>query len=867
MKLTKRILCLILASILLLSLCPAVSAVDDNNLLHFGKVNSYAPGTFSDIAEGIWWTDNIAAAYELDLMKGNADGTFAPKGSISILETIIIACRLHNTYWGIGESFTQGTPWYQVYLDYAQRYGIVRSGQFFDVKAAATRDQFASVLIRSVGEMALPAVNDVPDGSIPDLPSNADCYRAVYTFYRAGILTGSDDIGSFKPESTINRAEAAAIITRIARPELRKSFSLSIPEGDKALSFSLTSDGSGYLVSGCAAAAKTVTIPAYYKGLPVKGIAPGAFKDCQDLTGINVDKNNAYLYSEGGVVFANAPVKTLVCFPPAYDTANYYYVPDGVKAIGAYAFAGMNSLGSLTLPEGVTTMGDCAFAEVRSQTAVFIPDSLTVIGKTILLDQKSNMPFYTSGWDTVFAKYCDANALTMGVVMPETPKATTVPTAVPSHQTENLCPAAERVEYRDSWPHAFDRKHYNLAEDEQKTDAEIFISLGDIWECEFEATGVYGAGYTKKAAVIRAYDEAGNLVGMQQVNGNFSFCFPGAYDFGIEGGEGTGITFVPVQPVYVTGSGNYAIDADKCYRLPDGNVTNYLIVMYPRASMHVEFPYHLNFAGFAFLDTYDPFIYENSEHYMLLQFSTFEASRVDKMKAYAFCFGGLSVLVDNSEYMCGVSDNIECVADFGTKSYELFKSLKTYMLGNYFPTTQPVSKVSVIADGSYPGSWDSKVTLDEGVTSTFDRLTIIHECVHAIDQSIEATNLAPDCWMEGRAEYISYKLCDKLGIAYFHDHNDFSWDYLTQAQKDDFFSYYYFNSDRQTPYPVGYHFIKYLCETYGENVTAAIMENLANCGYSSWERNETTAAVFKKCVEDATDAGVFQNFVRDVIEG
>ena len=60
---------------------------------------------------------------------------------------------------------------------------------------------------------------------------------------------------------------------------------------------------------------------------------------------------------------------------------------------------------------------------------------------------------------------------------------------------------------------------------------------------------------------------------------------------------------------------------------------------------------------------------------------------------------------------------------------------------------------------------------------------------------------------------------------------------------------------------------KYIIKTYGEDVNAKVMENLANCGYSSWERNETTAAVFKKCVEDATEAGVFQNFVRDVIEG
>ena len=863
----KRLFSLILALTLLLSLCPSAAAYNSPGLDNFCKVNSYTPGQFSDISEGVWWTENIAASYELGLMKGNADGSFAPKGSISIIETIIIACRLHNTYWGMGESFTQGSPWYQVYLDYAGENGIIYRGQFEDIKMTATRAQFADILIDALPEPALPAVNSVPDGAIPDLPLDLEYTDAVYTLYRAGILTGSDADGNFKPDSSITRAEAATIITRMADDSLRKSFSLAVPQGEKLFTFALTADGTGYEVTGCIASAETAEIPAQYKGLPVKGIRGGAFKDCGHLSSISVDKANKYLYSDGGVVFTNTPAKTLVCFPPAYNTANYYYVPAGVKAIGPWAFAGMKGLDSLTIPEGVTTMGDCAFAEVCAQTAVFVPDSLTVIGKNILLDQKSNMPFYTNSWDTVFAKYCNTNALTYGVVMPETPKTTTIPTTVPTHQTENLTPASARVEYWDPYPHASDRKHYNLAEDEQKTDDEIFISLGDIWECEFEATGVYGAGYTKKAAIIRAYDEAGKLVGMQQVNGNFAFCFPGAYDFGIEGGEDTGITFVPVQPVYVTGGGNYAIDADKCYRMADGNVFNYLIVMYPRASMHVDFPYHLNFTGYGFLDTYYPYTYENSEHYMLLQFSTFDASRVDKMIAYAFCFGGLSVLVDNSEYMCGVADNIECADGFGTKSYELFKSLKAHMLGNYYPSTQPVSKVSIIADGSYPSAMDSTVYLDEYAAANFDRLTIIHECVHAIDQSIESTNFAPDCWMEGRAEYISYKLCDKLGIPYINSHETFSWSYLTQAQKDDFFSYYYFNADRQSPYPVGYHFMKYICAVYGENVSAAIMENLANCGRSSWKKDEADAAVFKKCVEDATEEGVFQNFVRDVIDG
>ena len=45
--------------------------------------------------------------------------------------------------------------------------------------------------------------------------------------YNAGILTGSDAAGSFKPTSTIQRSEVATIVTRMADKSLRKTFTLS----------------------------------------------------------------------------------------------------------------------------------------------------------------------------------------------------------------------------------------------------------------------------------------------------------------------------------------------------------------------------------------------------------------------------------------------------------------------------------------------------------------------------------------------------------------------------------------------------------------------------------------------------------------
>lgn len=64
----------------------------------------------------------------------------------------------------------------------------------------------------------LPAINDIqglPDTGVPD----------TLELYRAGVLTGSDEYGTFHGFSTMTRAEGAAICARILWPELRVSFS------------------------------------------------------------------------------------------------------------------------------------------------------------------------------------------------------------------------------------------------------------------------------------------------------------------------------------------------------------------------------------------------------------------------------------------------------------------------------------------------------------------------------------------------------------------------------------------------------------------------------------------------------------------
>lgn len=200
-------------------------SVVSTGFTNFVNVNSYTQGRFSDVKPTDWFNANVARAYELGLMKGSSSDSFAPTGKVTLAEAVAMASRLHSIYATGAESFIQGNVWYQTYVDYAKSNGII-SDDFENYNAAATRSQFAAIFAASMPEDAFAEINSISDNAIPDVKSNAASADAIYTLYRAGILSGSDAKGAFLPASSISRAEAAAIITRMADISLRKQVTL-----------------------------------------------------------------------------------------------------------------------------------------------------------------------------------------------------------------------------------------------------------------------------------------------------------------------------------------------------------------------------------------------------------------------------------------------------------------------------------------------------------------------------------------------------------------------------------------------------------------------------------------------------------------
>ena len=177
---------------------------------------------FQDISPEDWYYDNVAASYSYGLINGISETQFAPKKNITAAQTITLGARLHKLFHTGNEIFPKTTPWSKAYVDYAISHDMLDAPPE-DPNAIFTRQEFAAFIDKSLPLSALPAINSITTGAIPDVyPSD----EAIYRLYRAGILSGRDEQGSFRPGAPITRAEVAVILIRLADPNERVLFSL-----------------------------------------------------------------------------------------------------------------------------------------------------------------------------------------------------------------------------------------------------------------------------------------------------------------------------------------------------------------------------------------------------------------------------------------------------------------------------------------------------------------------------------------------------------------------------------------------------------------------------------------------------------------
>ena len=170
---------------------------------------------FYDVDANDWFYEPVKSAWENELIDGVTARYFKPDSTLTVAQAIKLAAALHQKQ-SVGFVTLQngGTHWYDNYVNYAVANGLIeaayQSKSAETMNAPVTRAEFVHILAKLLNTGTINTVNSIPDVKAGDAYADE-----IFAFYRAGILTGSDRLGTFHPESSLKRSEAAAILVRL----------------------------------------------------------------------------------------------------------------------------------------------------------------------------------------------------------------------------------------------------------------------------------------------------------------------------------------------------------------------------------------------------------------------------------------------------------------------------------------------------------------------------------------------------------------------------------------------------------------------------------------------------------------------------
>ncbi|OAB42481.1 S-layer homology domain-containing protein [Paenibacillus glacialis] len=165
---------------------------------------------FKDVKKNAWYAKAVLAAADRGFMKGFADGTFKPDGTLTMAELAKIASEVS------GKSIPNNPQyWAKGHILFAQD-----SGLFLDKKEAtaknwnvlATREQVVHAIAIAAGQQD---VKEVSSSSIKDWNQIDSRMKNIILYaYQAGIVNGKSG-EKFEPKSMVTRAEVAQILSNI----------------------------------------------------------------------------------------------------------------------------------------------------------------------------------------------------------------------------------------------------------------------------------------------------------------------------------------------------------------------------------------------------------------------------------------------------------------------------------------------------------------------------------------------------------------------------------------------------------------------------------------------------------------------------
>ncbi|MBT2641708.1 S-layer homology domain-containing protein [Bacillus sp. ISL-41] len=185
---------------------------------------------FKDLPSDYWAKGEIDFLISEEIIAGYHDGTFRPADSLTRIQVAIMIDRAMD--FPVKErpdprlqDIKAGSKYYSIIttlLDEGVFYDIVRPEGYFYPNAPVTRDEMASILVRTFDLTGTTAID------YSDVEQDQWAYRYIQKLVANGVTAGTTE-NTFSPEQPLNRVQFAAFLARTLDERFRLPQSLPKP--------------------------------------------------------------------------------------------------------------------------------------------------------------------------------------------------------------------------------------------------------------------------------------------------------------------------------------------------------------------------------------------------------------------------------------------------------------------------------------------------------------------------------------------------------------------------------------------------------------------------------------------------------------
>ncbi len=227
----KEIMALILATIMLFSVCTAGISAADEKL------------PFTDVAEDAWYYDSVKYVYENGLMNGTGNGsTFSPSGGLTRGMVVTVLYRMSGSpeaeYDDFAYSDVPDGEFYTLPVMWAKAAGVVTSTgiddvgfELFSPLRTITRQELATMFVRYAAYASIKTDKKADISSFKDVSDVASwATDAMAWCNEAGLVKGTGSGDTLSPTMTASRDQFATIIHRFKTTQFEYHYVYNAPK-------------------------------------------------------------------------------------------------------------------------------------------------------------------------------------------------------------------------------------------------------------------------------------------------------------------------------------------------------------------------------------------------------------------------------------------------------------------------------------------------------------------------------------------------------------------------------------------------------------------------------------------------------------